>query len=164
MAGSDTEKEIGRRNFVTVVVGLLGSVIGFIIALPGIGYLIAPGLKKVSSDAWIPLGSVEDLDVDVPHLFSFTRTQQVGWERTANSYGVYVIPHEDGTYTTFSNICTHLSCRVSWKDDLDEFVCPCHDGHFAEDGTVLSGPPPRPLDTFEHRIEEGILQIHLLEG
>jgi cytochrome b6-f complex iron-sulfur subunit len=38
-----------------------------------------------------------------------------------------------------------LGCQVEWKRDQEEFVCPCHKGTYAIDGTVLSGPPPAPL-------------------
>lgn len=44
-----------------------------------------------------------------------------------------------------SAICTHLGCQVEWKRDKNAFVCPCHEGTYAMDGTVLSGPPPAPL-------------------
>jgi len=38
-------------------------------------------------------------------------------------------------------------------------VCPCHDGVFAEDGSVVSGPPPRPLDTLSAEVVDGTLVI-----
>jgi menaquinol-cytochrome c reductase iron-sulfur subunit len=159
------EHGISRRSFVTGVIGILGGIISTIVGLPAIGYLISPALKRESADEWVPLGLVEDLPEGEPTLFSFTRTKQVGWERTANSYGVYVVRKSGGEYDVFSNVCTHLSCRVSWKDDVQEYVCPCHDGRFTKDGEIVSGPQPRPLDRFEYRIEEdGRLMIHLQEG
>jgi len=165
MYESGHEHGISRRSFVTGVVGILGGLIAALVGLPAIGYLISPALKRQSADEWVPLGLVEDLPQGEPTLFSFTRTKQVGWERTANSYGVYVVRRADGELDVFSNVCTHLSCRVSWSEDVDEYVCPCHDGRFAKDGSLISGPPPRPLDRFEHRLEEdGRLSIHLQEG
>jgi menaquinol-cytochrome c reductase iron-sulfur subunit len=159
------EHGISRRSFVTGVVSILGGIIAAIVGLPAIGYLISPALKRESADEWFPLGLVEDLPEGEPTLFSFTRTKQVGWERTANSYGVYVMRMANGELDVFSNVCTHLSCRVSWKDEVQEYVCPCHDGRFAKDGSVVAGPPPRPLDRYEYRMEEdGRLSIHLQEG
>ena len=156
---------ISRRGFVTGVTGILCGIIALIIGVPAIGYLISPALQKEEdSDEWVPLGPVEDLIEDKPTLFTFTRIKQVGWERSGFSYGVYVTKKPQGTYDVFSNICTHLSCRVSWKEDLNHFFCPCHDGHYAKDGTVISGPPPRPLDRFEHRIQDRVLKIHLIEN
>jgi Rieske Fe-S protein len=156
---------LDRRSFVAGVVGLLGGVIAAVIGLPALGYVLAPALKSTVTDEWVPLAPVESIPVDRPTLYSFTRVQQIGWERTAASYGAYVIRRADGSVTVLSNICTHLACRVSWKDDQRQFVCPCHDGHFAEDGSVLSGPPPRPLDHFDHKVDEsGRLLIHVVES
>lgn len=55
------------------------------------------------------------------------------------------------TFAGFSNVCPHLSCRVSWQRASDEetdprkkdgyFRCPCHEGYFAADGSAFAGPP-----------------------
>jgi menaquinol-cytochrome c reductase iron-sulfur subunit len=162
MAHESHEYGLSRRSFVTVVVSILGGIIAAIVGLPTIGYLLSPTIRSQGAeDEWVPLGNVEDLETNVPRLFTFTRTRQVGWERTAQSYGVYAVRKPDGSIDAFSNVCTHLSCRVNWKDEQDFFQCPCHDGRFAIDGSIISGPQPRPLDEFEHRIEEGTLLVHL---
>ncbi len=41
--------------------------------------------------------------------------------------------------------CTHTGCVVKWNPDLREYLCPCHDGRFDENGNVIAGPPPLPL-------------------
>jgi Rieske Fe-S protein len=38
-------------------------------------------------------------------------------------------------------------------------MCPCHGGVFYEDGRHASGPPPRPLYQYEHRIRDGRLEV-----
>ncbi|HET9248777.1 MAG TPA: Rieske (2Fe-2S) protein [Actinomycetota bacterium] len=51
-----------------------------------------------------------------------------------------------GRLVAYSSICTHLSCAVIPKPDEQVLDCPCHDGRFdATDGSVVHGPPPRPL-------------------
>lgn len=47
-----------------------------------------------------------------------------------------------GVYA-ISTVCTHLGCIV--KPAADGFHCPCHGSRFAPDGTVISGPAPKPL-------------------
>jgi Rieske Fe-S protein len=69
----------------------------------------------------------------------------------------------NGSLDVFSNVCTHLSCRVNWEEGDGQFICPCHDGRFALDGGIVSGPQPRPLDRFEHKIEDGTLMVHIVE-
>lgn len=163
MSGPLPGSNITRRGFVAGVAGLFGALVGSLIGIPAIGFLISPGLEKRSTDVWVPLGPDEDLVEGKPKLYTFTRTQKIGWEATATSYGAYIIK-KGSEYDVFSNVCTHLSCRYTWREDLNHFFCPCHDGHYAKDGTVISGPPPRPLDRFEHRVEDGIISIHVLEG
>jgi Rieske Fe-S protein len=166
MAEAGHSHGISRRKFVTGMTALLGGVISAILGLPAIGYLLSPALEKSksSSEEWVQLGLVDDIPLDEPTLFSFTRTKQIGWERTANSYGVFVIKGSGGQLQTFSNVCTHLSCRVSWREDLNEYICPCHDGHFGKDGSIISGPQPRPLDHYEHKIEDGTLMVRIEES
>ncbi len=155
---------ITRRGFVAGVVGILGGIISAVIGIPAIGYLISPGMKRVTGSIWVPIGPVDDLVEGEPTLFQFTRTKRIGWEATAISYGVYVVRKSADEFDVFSNVCTHLSCRYRWREDLNHFFCPCHDGHYAKDGTVLAGPPPRPLDRFEHKVEDGILTIQIQEA
>jgi len=111
-------------------------------ACPPLGFfLISPGFKKTVTDIWVPLGPVEDLIEGEPTLFQFTRTERIGWDASGISYGVYVFHKGGGEYDVFSNVCTHPSCRYRWREDLNHFFCPCHDGHYAKDGTVLEARP-----------------------
>ena len=49
-------------------------------------------------------------------------------------------------FAAYSQKCTHLSCAVYYSAESRRLVCPCHDGSFSvEDGSVIEGPPPRPL-------------------
>lgn len=156
--------ELDRRSFVKIVLAFAGSLMTAIIGLPAIGYLISPATKAKEADAWIPLGPLDKVPVGTPTLFTFTRTTVNGWERSVNSYGAYVVRYTPDQYKVFSNICTHLSCRVNWKADLQEYVCPCHDGHFDEQGKVVAGPPPKPLVEYETKVENGTLFIHYVEA
>jgi Rieske Fe-S protein len=157
---------ISRNEFVKAAVGLLGTVMGAIVGLPAIGYLISPAAQKQESDAWISAGPLENYPIGEPTLFSFTRTKINGWEKTASSYGVFILRKSEATedVLALSNVCTHLSCRVNWVADKQEYDCPCHDAQFGINGEVLGGPPPRPLDPYETKIEEGTLFVHLVEA
>jgi menaquinol-cytochrome c reductase iron-sulfur subunit len=163
MAESGHERGISRRGFVTGVVTFLGGIIAAVIGLPAIGYLISPGLREEETTGWVPIGPVEGLALNEPVLYTFTRTKQVGWERTATSFGVYVTRLPSEKYLVFSNECTHLSCRVAWTEGEKQYICPCHDGRFAEDGSIISGPQPRPLFEYAYEIEDGIMSVNLTE-
>ena len=44
--------------------------------------------------------------------------------------------------------CTHEGCTVQFLPADGIVWCACHNGKFAMDGRVISGPPPRPLAAF----------------
>lgn len=61
-------------------------------------------------------------------------------------------------FAAYSGKCTHLSCAVYWYPERGELRCPCHDGVFdPETGSVLAGPPPRPLPRIMLREDGGML-------
>jgi menaquinol-cytochrome c reductase iron-sulfur subunit len=164
MAGS---RHISRRDFIKITTAAVGTVIGAAIGLPTISYLIDPALKAGKTDTWIPLGKLETFGVGKPILATFTRSKANGWEKTVNSYGVFVLRTSDTETLVLSNKCTHLGCHVNWNADRQEYICPCHDAQFGINGDVLGGPPPRPLDRFsgdQVKVEDGTLLIHFLEG
>jgi nitrite reductase/ring-hydroxylating ferredoxin subunit len=60
----------------------------------------------------------------------------------------------ESSYVAYSQKCTHLSCAVYYEKDKNRLECPCHEGYFSiQDGSVLQGPPTRPLPkvTLEQR-------------
>ncbi len=151
-----------RNDFVKAMVGILGTFMGAVVGLPAIGYLVGPFLKRSTSDAWVPAGPLENYPVGQPTLFSFTRTKVNGWERTSNSYGVYVYRISDTETLTMSNICTHLACRVKWQDDAKNFHCPCHDAEFGPRGEIIQGPQTRPMTQYANKVENGTLMIEFV--
>jgi Rieske Fe-S protein len=162
MAGS---KHISRRDFITMVTAGVGAFITAAVGLPAIAYLIEPALQSGSSkDAWVPLGKLDSFEVGKPALATFTRSKVNGWEKSVNSYGAFVLRKSETEVVVLSNVCTHLSCRVNWESDKQQYVCPCHDAHFNIDGKVVAGPPPRPLDVYQTKVDNGILSIHFVEG
>ncbi|MBS1249702.1 MAG: Cytochrome b6-f complex iron-sulfur subunit [Chloroflexi bacterium] len=164
MSKKTSATHIDRRGFVKIVITFLGTIMGVVIGLPGISYFISPALKAEKKDDWIPAGELESYPLGTPTLFNFTQTKMNGWERSSQSYGVYVLREDEKKITAFSNVCTHLSCRVSWKEDEKAYLCPCHDAAFDIQGEVIHGPPPHPLDEYQTKIEDGTLYIHLQEG
>jgi len=157
-----TQKQnLSRRDFIKATSAFIGGLIGMGIGFPTIAYLLSPSLRKTEDESVIDLGPLDQYPLGIPTLFEFTRTKVNGWERTGLSYGVFVLRQTEKDVHVFSDICTHLACRVSWHPDVQHYISPCHDGHFDVIGNVLSGPPPRPLDEFVTKIEDGNLYIQL---
>ena len=161
----ESRHTISRREFVALATAAVGTLIGAVVGLPALAYLLEPALKGAAAkDTWIPLGKLDSFPVGTPTLATFTRSKVNGWEKSTTSYGVFVYRKSDTDLAVFSNVCTHLSCHVNWDEGRKDYVCPCHDGHFDINGKVTAGPPPRPLDTFETKVEDGTLSIHFQEG
>ncbi|MBM3181301.1 MAG: ubiquinol-cytochrome c reductase iron-sulfur subunit [Chloroflexi bacterium] len=152
------DKQLGRRNFMKVAIAGIGGLIGAALGLPAIPYIMGPALQKESDD-WIQLGSISKVELNIPTLFKKTIETQTGWINTEEEISAYVLTSNGQDYVVMSNVCTHLACRVRWIPEKDSFFCPCHNGVFAKDGTVVAGPPPRPLDRFESKVEDGVIFI-----
>jgi Rieske Fe-S protein len=60
------------------------------------------------------------------------------------------------SYAAFSQKCTHLSCAVYYAKKQNRLECPCHQGFFSvADGSVIQGPPQRPLPRVILAIKNG---------
>jgi cytochrome b6-f complex iron-sulfur subunit len=62
---------------------------------------------------------------------------------------IFVFRDQEKGFSVASAVCTHLGCTVQWFNNDSSFHCPCHGSVFANDGKVVSGPAPRPLDWLE---------------
>jgi Rieske Fe-S protein len=154
--------QVSRRDFIKGTAAVIGGLIGALIGIPSVAFLLSPAMKSgAETDAVIALGPLENYPVGVPTRFDFTQTKVNGWERTAINYGLYVVRKNESEVRVFSDVCTHLGCRVTWHADQEHYISPCHDGHFDILGNVISGPPPRPLDEFVTKIEGGELFVQL---
>jgi Rieske Fe-S protein len=158
---TSNKNELSRRDFIKASVAAIGSFIGAVIAIPSIVFLLSPSLKAEEASDSIDLGPLENYPVGIPTRFDFTRTEVNGWERTSVNYGLFVVRKSENEVRVFSDICTHLGCRVSWHPDVQHYISPCHDGHFDIRGKNISGPPPRPLDEFITTVENGNLSVTL---
>ena len=48
----------------------------------------------------------------------------------------------------FNAVCTHVDCTVKYRTATGDLFCSCHDGVYDLEGRNVSGPPPRPLETY----------------
>jgi menaquinol-cytochrome c reductase iron-sulfur subunit len=151
--------QVPRRRFLSLAIVAAGGLITAIYAIPGLAYLLAPALKKIASETWIPLGPASKVEPGVPTLFRADVRRQTGWIVNEEQLTVYVLTDDGRNYVALSNVCTHLGCRVRWVEGEQQFFCPCHNGVFDKAGLVVSGPPPRPLDPYPVKVEDGQLYI-----
>jgi menaquinol-cytochrome c reductase iron-sulfur subunit len=154
----EKEEKFNRSDFMKATIAGIGGLIGIAYALPAVAYVIGPALQQNSGD-WIQLGSVNKIAMNTPTLFKAVVETQTGWIKTEEEVSAYVLTENGQDFIVMSNVCTHLGCRVRWIEEQSSFFCPCHNGAFSKDGNVTGGPPPRPLDRFESKVEGGILFV-----
>jgi menaquinol-cytochrome c reductase iron-sulfur subunit len=133
--------------------------------VPAIAYVWSPLRKKAgdenAGDGFSDAGVVADLPVGSWQLVSIEVVRQDGWEKTRTGRGVYVRRSGEAgkEIGVLSPICPHLGCSISWQSEGDQFTCTCHKGAFDANGTLVSGPPPRGMDTLESEIRGGRLWV-----
>jgi menaquinol-cytochrome c reductase iron-sulfur subunit len=154
--------KIDRRKFMGFATWAVGGLISAAMAIPAVNYIIGTSLKKSEDQDWIRLGSSSKIELGTPTLFKTTIQKQTGWIINETELSIYILTDDGREFVAMSNICTHLGCRVRWIGDEQQFFCPCHNAIFAKDGSVVTGPPPRPLDRYEIKVEED--QIYVLGG
>ena len=63
-----------------------------------------------------------------------------------------------------SAVCTHLGCIVEFKPEQRNFQCNCHGSVYSLDGKNISGPAPRPLESFRVEIKGDDVIISIIKS
>jgi len=160
--GNIEENQVSRRSFLAAAIWVIGGLISAGLGIPAIAYIIGPALQRTANQNWISLGPPEKIELGTPTLFKTKIERKTGWIINEEELSVYVLTENGRDFVAMSNICTHLGCRVRWISEQGEFFCPCHNGVFSKEGKVVSGPPPRPLDRYQVKVEDD--QVYVLGG
>ena len=125
------ERYVTRRQFAKfLTLASLGMFVGNLWVLAKAHFAKTPSFPSVA------VGEVGEIPVRGIKLFTYP---------TPNDHCILIRTGEE-EYIAYSQKCTHLSCAVYFSAKDDRLECPCHQGFFsARDGSVLQGPPPRPL-------------------
>jgi Rieske Fe-S protein len=149
-----------RRMFLFKLSLLLNGAIGAVLAVPIIGYLLSPALKKRSQvEAWIAIGSVRNFPEGETRLATFRNPKTTPWDGKTADIPCWVRHISGDQFQVFAINCAHLNCPVRWFAQSRLFMCPCHGGAYYEDGSRASGPPERGLFEYEHKIVGDDLMI-----
>jgi Rieske Fe-S protein len=128
----DEERYVTRRQFSRfLVLTSLGMFVGNL-------WILAKSLLRRSESELpeIAVARVSELPVGGSAVFEYPEPGEP----------CLLIRTGENEFVAFSQKCTHLACAVYYSEERDRIECPCHRGFFsARDGSVLEGPPPRPL-------------------
>lgn len=130
----------GRRRMIDWLlgswfVGVCGAVV-----YPVTKYLVPPEITEAPTLS-VKAGAASTLAPNTARLVPFGQTPAI------------VVRLKTGELRAFAGTCTHLSCTVQYRPDLEHIWCACHNGHYDLTGRNIAGPPPRPLDAFEANVQ-----------
>jgi menaquinol-cytochrome c reductase iron-sulfur subunit len=149
-----------RRAFLFKLSLLANGAVGAVLAVPIIGYLLGPSLKKSSSyTSWITLGPIGDFPENETRLVNFRNPITTPWDGQTGDIPCWVRRVSGSTFQVFAINCAHLGCPVRWFAQSKLFLCPCHGGAYYADGSRASGPPERGLFEYDHKIIANALMI-----
>ncbi len=156
------ETSKGRRRFVEVLIGLGGLAAGALLAVPGVATVVDPLVRRRRpSDGWRPIADASALRDDAPVSLPVIGDQVDAWTRAPEQRlgTVWLVRRGDGAIDCFTAECPHLGCRIGYSEEQGTFFCPCHESSFGTDGSVRSGPSPRPMDRLEARVRDGKIEV-----
>jgi Rieske Fe-S protein len=120
-------------------------------AFAGLAAAVAAPKKQGESSRWRTAVGPGQAPSSFPHTAVLTERHEDGWYQTRRQTVVFIDKQGD-QLTAMSATCSHLGCHVKWEASANHFKCPCHGGVYDRTGNVVSGPPPRPLDKLQVRV------------
>jgi Rieske Fe-S protein len=149
-----------RRSFLGVLLGLGSLVVGALLAVPLIRFALFPLLRRTTQLKNSPVGELSEFSPLTEPVMRTVQIEQVdGWRKAVSEKAVYVTKDSQGQLRVLTSICPHLGCTVPWNKEKNQFACPCHGATFAADGTRVSGPSLRGMDTLETTVQDGQLLV-----
>jgi menaquinol-cytochrome c reductase iron-sulfur subunit len=147
-----------RRTFLLRLGILINAIAVTLFAIPIIGYVLSP-VRRFAWLEWIPLGPLTEFPEHQTRLAEYVNPFRKPWDGETAKIPCWVRRESGDDFRVLAINCTHLGCPVRWFAESGLFMCPCHGGVYYSDGRHASGPPPRPLYQYEHKIEAGQLWV-----
>jgi cytochrome b6-f complex iron-sulfur subunit len=129
-----------RRDLLNWLLGSWAAGVLGAIVYPVARYLVPPELPEAAPPS-VNAGKAAALTANAARIVPF------------GTQPVIVVRTPAGELRAFSATCTHLTCTVQYRSDLQHIWCACHNGHYDLNGRNIEGPPPRPLDAFDVTVQ-----------
>jgi Rieske Fe-S protein len=129
------EPQTSRRSVLNYLLGTGAMATLAAILYPVIKFMIPPRIVESSASS-VVAAKVTEIKPNAGKIFKF-----------GSKPGI-LIQTPAGEYRAFSAVCTHLDCTVQYRTDEKLIWCACHNGRYDLTGKNISGPPPRPLESF----------------
>lgn len=141
---------MNRREFLKLIHRTALAFSGVVLVGPVVAYFFPSRLEEMPSEP-VAVGPAAELPVGASRTVSYGR-----WPA--------LVINTAGGLRAYSAVCTHFGCIVKWNAGGGTIDCPCHAGYFSpDDGSVISGPPPKPLQALPISVQDGQITIGVLE-
>ena len=149
-----------RRSFLGALVALGSAFVGALLSVPLMRFAIFPLIRRTTDLKSSPVGSLSEFSsLTEPAMRTIQIEQIDGWRKTVSEKIVYITKDQQNQISVLTSICPHLGCTVPWNKEKKQFVCPCHGGTFSANGSRVSGPSQRGMDTLETSVQDGQLLV-----
>ncbi len=149
-----------RRSFLGALLGVGSVCVSALLSVPLIRFALFPLLRRTTELKSSPLGALDDFSAATEPVMRTIQIEQVdGWRKAISEKAVYVTKDTKGNLRVLTSVCPHLGCTVPWSKEKGQFICPCHGAAFTSDGTRISGPSLRGMDTLETSVESDQLFV-----
>ena len=144
------EQYVNRRQFTKFL-----TLTSFGMMVGNLWILAKSALHRQASFPRVPVATLDEIPVGSVKTFNYPGPDNP----------CILIRTAADSYVAYSQKCTHLSCAVYYQKEQNRLECPCHQGFFSvTDGSVLQGPPQRPLPRVAFAEEGGRLVAIRMEG
>ena len=149
-----------RRSFLGALLALGSAFVGALLSVPLMRFAIFPLIRRTTDLKSSPVGSLSEFSsLTEPAMRTIQIEQIDGWRKTVSEKIVYITKDQQNQISVLTSICPHLGCTVPWNKEKKQFVCPCHGGTFSANGSRVSGPSQRGMDTLETSVQDGQLLV-----
>lgn len=152
-SGAEKGAKHSRRVFLFKLSLGLNALVGAVLAVPILGYVLAPLFRRGTSyNSWVPLLKVDEMPVGATRLAEYMTPVTSPTDGMTDKIPCWARRLTASTYEVFAINCAHLGCPVHWFEESQLFLCPCHGGAYYANGERAAGPPPRGLFKYEVRV------------
>ena len=149
-----------RRSFLAALLSVGGLFVGALLSVPLIRFALFPLLRRTTELKASPVGALTEFSSLTEPVMRTIQIELVdGWRKAVSEKAVYITKDQRGQLCVLSSICPHLGCTVPWNKEKNRFICPCHQATYMSDGTRVSGPSLRGMDTLETSVQDGQLMV-----
>ncbi|HEX2911010.1 MAG TPA: ubiquinol-cytochrome c reductase iron-sulfur subunit [Chloroflexia bacterium] len=173
----ENNSRLTRRKFLKWGIYGMAASVTTVIALPAVGYYVAPAFETTSRGLTVPVGKVSELanQLELKEV-TLDNLQYVDGFKAASvnkKFFVRALKPQAQTASDFLVLdvtCTHLGCAAFYNPPgapavaRDKIYCFCHGSIYDQDGNVVRGPAARPLGRYKVSIEKGQVTINAFQS